>query len=83
MLSYRSLCSEYFDSYYLEKMQYLSKIFQIFPVRTVPKYFYFFNRRPNQTQFLTKERSARVNLLIKNTSRIFLAQCQFSDLELA
>ena len=45
--------------------------------------FIYFDRGPKQTRFLTSEKSARVDLFSENTSRIFLALCQLSDLELS
>ena len=64
-------------------MQFLSIIFKniLGPNCFLINFNFVFKRRPKETRFLATEEIARVDLLSENTSRIFWAWCQLSDLE--
>ena len=53
------------------------------PLCFVISFIFVFQRGPKQTRFLAKKKSGRVDLLSENTSCIFLARCQLSDLDSA
>ena len=66
-------------------MQFFEHNFKKFsrPFMFRNKFYFSFQRGPKQTRFLAPKKSGRVDLLSENTSCIFLARCQFSDLESA
>ena len=82
MLRYRLLVFKFFLKIQ-KKCNFLSIILKNFlgPLYFVINFILVFQRWPKQTRILATKKSGRVDLLSENTSCIFLARCQLSDLE--
>ena len=67
----------------MEKVRFLKLNFKTFSASTLFKLFLllFKSGGQNKHDFPLRKQSARANLLTINTSQIFFARCQLSDLE--